>query len=159
MLVQQFFRGHPGGQPLSLARTLLSRPPFTIRGPRRVEDLSLDAFNYGRRSLSPHLYHPAHRIGIALRAASTDIRTPSLMGINVDNIISVAFFMAGALGRDYGLSPRHDLLRRSLYRQHDPQRDHCLHYRRDGSLGGGVVCRPPTRGWRRASSSRRSGPP
>jgi branched-chain amino acid transport system permease protein len=38
------------------------------------------------------------RIGIALRAASTDIRTPSLMGINVDNIISSAFFMAGVLG-------------------------------------------------------------
>jgi branched-chain amino acid transport system permease protein len=38
------------------------------------------------------------RIGIALRAASTDIRTPSLMGINVDHIISSAFFMAGVLG-------------------------------------------------------------
>jgi branched-chain amino acid transport system permease protein len=38
------------------------------------------------------------RIGIALRAASTDIRTPSLMGINVDNLISSAFFMAGVLG-------------------------------------------------------------
>jgi branched-chain amino acid transport system permease protein len=38
------------------------------------------------------------RVGIALRAASTDIRTPSLMGINVDNIISSAFFMAGVLG-------------------------------------------------------------
>jgi branched-chain amino acid transport system permease protein len=38
------------------------------------------------------------RIGIALRAASTDIRTPSLMGINVDYIISSAFFMAGVLG-------------------------------------------------------------
>ena len=38
------------------------------------------------------------KIGIALRAASTDIRTPSLMGINVDFIISVVFFMAGALG-------------------------------------------------------------
>jgi branched-chain amino acid transport system permease protein len=38
------------------------------------------------------------RVGIALRAASTDIRTPSLMGINVDYIISSAFFMAGVLG-------------------------------------------------------------
>ncbi len=38
------------------------------------------------------------KTGIALRAASTDIRTPSLMGVNVDFIISVAFFMAGALG-------------------------------------------------------------
>jgi len=38
------------------------------------------------------------KIGIALRAASTDIRTPSLMGINVDRIISAAFFIAGVLG-------------------------------------------------------------
>ena len=38
------------------------------------------------------------RVGIALRAASTDIRTPSLMGVNVDTVISSAFFMAGILG-------------------------------------------------------------
>jgi branched-chain amino acid transport system permease protein len=38
------------------------------------------------------------KIGIALRAASTDIRTPSLMGINIDRVISAAFFMAGVLG-------------------------------------------------------------
>jgi branched-chain amino acid transport system permease protein len=38
------------------------------------------------------------KVGIALRAASTDIRTPSLMGINLDHIISSAFFMAGVLG-------------------------------------------------------------
>jgi len=38
------------------------------------------------------------KIGIALRAASTDIRTPSLMGINVDRVISAAFFIAGVLG-------------------------------------------------------------
>jgi branched-chain amino acid transport system permease protein len=38
------------------------------------------------------------KIGIALRAASTDIRTPSLMGVNVDHVISAAFFIAGVLG-------------------------------------------------------------
>lgn len=38
------------------------------------------------------------KVGIALRAASTDIRTPSLMGINVDRIVSAAFFIAGGLG-------------------------------------------------------------
>ncbi len=38
------------------------------------------------------------RIGIALRAASTDIRTPSLMGINIDFVVSSAFFIAGVLG-------------------------------------------------------------
>jgi len=38
------------------------------------------------------------KIGIAIRAVSADIRTPSLMGINVDFVISTAFFMAGVLG-------------------------------------------------------------
>jgi len=38
------------------------------------------------------------KIGIAIRAVSADIRTPSLMGINVDFVISAAFFMAGVLG-------------------------------------------------------------
>lgn len=38
------------------------------------------------------------KVGIAIRAASTDITTPSLMGINIDLVISSAFFFAGALG-------------------------------------------------------------
>jgi branched-chain amino acid transport system permease protein len=38
------------------------------------------------------------KIGIAIRAASTDISTPSLMGINVDFVVSVAFFFSGILG-------------------------------------------------------------
>jgi branched-chain amino acid transport system permease protein len=38
------------------------------------------------------------KVGIAIRAASTDISTPSLMGINVDFVISVAFFFSGVLG-------------------------------------------------------------
>lgn len=38
------------------------------------------------------------KVGIAIRAVSTDISTPSLMGINVDFVISVAFFFSGVLG-------------------------------------------------------------
>jgi branched-chain amino acid transport system permease protein len=38
------------------------------------------------------------KIGIAIRAASSDISTPSLMGVNVDFVISVAFFFSGVLG-------------------------------------------------------------
>lgn len=38
------------------------------------------------------------KIGIAIRAASTDISTPSLMGVNVDFVVSVAFFFSGVLG-------------------------------------------------------------
>jgi branched-chain amino acid transport system permease protein len=38
------------------------------------------------------------KVGIAIRAISSDIRTPSLMGVNVDNVVSVAFFFSGILG-------------------------------------------------------------
>jgi branched-chain amino acid transport system permease protein len=38
------------------------------------------------------------KIGIAIRAVSSDISTPSLMGVNVDFVISVAFFFSGVLG-------------------------------------------------------------
>jgi branched-chain amino acid transport system permease protein len=37
------------------------------------------------------------KAGIAIRAASSDIWTPSLMGINTDFIISITFFIAGLL--------------------------------------------------------------
>lgn len=37
------------------------------------------------------------RIGIAIRAASTDLVTPNLLGINTDLIVSVTFFVSGAL--------------------------------------------------------------
>lgn len=42
-------------------------------------------------------------IGIAIRAASTDLVTPSLMGINTDLIVSVTFFISGALAGIAGL--------------------------------------------------------
>lgn len=38
------------------------------------------------------------RMGIAIRAASSDIRTPALMGINADRIIAATFAIAGVLG-------------------------------------------------------------
>lgn len=38
------------------------------------------------------------KVGIAIRAISSDIRTPSLMGVNVDHMISTAFFLSGVLG-------------------------------------------------------------
>jgi len=38
------------------------------------------------------------KIGIAIRAVSSDITTPSLMGVNVDLVVSVAFFFSGVLG-------------------------------------------------------------
>jgi branched-chain amino acid transport system permease protein len=37
------------------------------------------------------------RIGIAIRAASNDLGAAGLMGIDIDTIISITFFMAGAL--------------------------------------------------------------
>jgi branched-chain amino acid transport system permease protein len=37
------------------------------------------------------------RIGIAIRAASNDLRAASLMGIDIDTIVTITFFMAGAL--------------------------------------------------------------
>lgn len=37
------------------------------------------------------------KIGIAIRAASGDLFTPNLMGINTDLIVSVTFFVSGAL--------------------------------------------------------------
>jgi len=37
------------------------------------------------------------KIGIAIRAASSDLLTPNLMGINTDFIVSVTFFVSGAL--------------------------------------------------------------
>jgi len=38
------------------------------------------------------------RVGIAIRAAATDLTTCSLMGIRVNLIISIAFFIAGVIG-------------------------------------------------------------
>ncbi len=53
------------------------------------------------------------RMGIAIRAASSDIHTPALMGINTDRIVSTTFFVAGMLaavsgyflGMSYSVTP------------------------------------------------------
>lgn len=42
-------------------------------------------------------------IGIAIRAASTDLFAPSLLGINIDLVISITFFISGALAGISGL--------------------------------------------------------
>jgi len=53
------------------------------------------------------------RLGIAVRAASTDIYTPALMGVNIDFIVMITFAIAGVLagvtgfflGMTYSLTP------------------------------------------------------
>lgn len=42
------------------------------------------------------LFHT--RIGMAIRAASNDLRAAALMGVNINRVISAAFFLSGALG-------------------------------------------------------------
>jgi branched-chain amino acid transport system permease protein len=42
------------------------------------------------------LFHT--RIGMAIRAASNDMRAAALMGVNINFVISVTFFLSGALG-------------------------------------------------------------
>jgi len=38
------------------------------------------------------------RIGLAIRAAACDLRVASLVGVNINQVISVIFFLSGALG-------------------------------------------------------------
>jgi branched-chain amino acid transport system permease protein len=53
------------------------------------------------------------KMGIAIRAASSDIHTPALMGVNTDVIVSTTFFVAGMLaaitgyflGMTYSVTP------------------------------------------------------
>ncbi len=42
-------------------------------------------------------------IGIAIRAAATDLSTPNLLGININMLISITFFISGALAGIAGL--------------------------------------------------------
>ena len=37
-------------------------------------------------------------VGMAIRAASNDLRAAALMGVDINRVISVAFFLSGALG-------------------------------------------------------------
>jgi len=97
MLVQQFFAAAWGDQyypyPVFMKKTALNFGNFTVSTTYLlmlvISAVVLLLLSYVLRRT---------KIGIALRAASTDIWTPNLMGINVDFVISAAFFIAGVLG-------------------------------------------------------------
>ena len=97
MLVQQFFAATCGDEyypyPVFMQKTALNIGNLTVSKSYLlmlvISAVVLLLLSYVLRRT---------KIGIALRAASTDIWTPSLMGINIDFVISVAFFIAGVLG-------------------------------------------------------------
>lgn len=97
MLVQQFFAATCGDEyfpyPVFMKKTALNIGNLTVSKTYLlmlvISAVVLLLLSYVLRRT---------KIGIALRAASTDIWTPSLMGINIDFVISVAFFIAGVLG-------------------------------------------------------------
>jgi branched-chain amino acid transport system permease protein len=97
MLVQQFFAATLGDEyfpyPVFMKKTALNIGNLTVSKTYLlmlvISAVVLLLLSYVLRRT---------KIGIALRAASTDIWTPSLMGINIDFVISVAFFIAGVLG-------------------------------------------------------------
>ncbi len=97
MLVQQFFAAAWGAEyyayPVFMKKTSLDFGNFTVSKTYLlmlvISAVVLLLLSYVLRRT---------KIGIALRAASTDIWTPNLMGINVDFVISAAFFIAGVLG-------------------------------------------------------------
>jgi branched-chain amino acid transport system permease protein len=97
MLVQQFFSA-------SLGSNYYAYPEFMKQTAFRIGSITLSK-TYLIMLVSSavvlvllSLFLRRTKMGIAIRAASTDIRTPSLMGINIDLVISSAFFFAGALG-------------------------------------------------------------
>jgi branched-chain amino acid transport system permease protein len=97
MLVQQFFAATLGDDyypyPVFMKQTSINIGSLTIS-----KTYTLMLIITGLVLLLLTYVLKRTKIGIALRAASTDIRTPSLMGVNIDFVISVAFFMAGILG-------------------------------------------------------------
>jgi branched-chain amino acid transport system permease protein len=97
MLVQQFFAATLGDDyypyPVFMKQTSINLGTLTIS---KTYTLMLIITGFVLLVLTFVLRRT--KVGIALRAASTDIRTPSLMGVNIDFVISVAFFIAGVLG-------------------------------------------------------------
>ncbi len=96
MLVQQFFSAVWGSNyypyPEFLTQTVFSFGTLVVS---RTYLLMLGISALVLVSLS--LFLRKTRTGIAVRAASTDIYTPALMGVNTDVIISVTFAIAGVL--------------------------------------------------------------
>jgi branched-chain amino acid transport system permease protein len=97
MLVQQFFAATLGDDyypyPVFMKQTSINLGTLTIS-----KTYTLMLIISGLILLLLTLVLKRTKVGIALRAASTDVRTPSLMGVNIDFVISVAFFIAGVLG-------------------------------------------------------------
>jgi branched-chain amino acid transport system permease protein len=97
MLVQQFFAATLGDDyypyPVFMKQTSINLGTLTIS-----KTYTLMLIITGLVLLVLTFVLRRTKVGIALRAASTDIRTPSLMGVNIDFVISVAFFIAGVLG-------------------------------------------------------------
>jgi branched-chain amino acid transport system permease protein len=97
MLVQQFFAATLGDDyypyPVFMKQTSINIGNLTIS-----KTYTLMLIISGLVLLLLTYVLKRTKVGIALRAASTDIRTPSLMGVNIDFVISVAFFIAGVLG-------------------------------------------------------------
>jgi branched-chain amino acid transport system permease protein len=97
MLVQQFFSA-------TLGSNYYAYPEFMKQTAFRIGDITLSKTYLIMAAASAvvllllSLFLKRTKVGIAIRASSTDIRTPSLMGINIDLVISSAFFFAGALG-------------------------------------------------------------
>ncbi len=96
MLVQQFFSAMWGSNyypyPEFLTQTVFNLGIIVVS---RTYLLMLGISSFVLVALS--LFLRKTRTGIAVRAASTDIYTPALMGINTDVIISVTFAIAGML--------------------------------------------------------------
>jgi branched-chain amino acid transport system permease protein len=112
MLVQQFFSAMWGRfyfpYPEFLEKTVFHLGEIVVSRTYMIM-LLISAFVLVALSL----FLRKTRIGIAVRAASTDIYTPALMGINTDFIISVTFAIAGLLagvtgfflGMTYSVTP------------------------------------------------------
>jgi len=96
MLVQQFFSAMWGRfyfpYPEFLEKTVFHFGTLVVSRTYMIM-LGISAFVLVALSL----FLRKTRTGIAVRAASTDIYTPALMGVNTDIIISVTFAIAGVL--------------------------------------------------------------
>ena len=112
MLVQQFFSAMWGRfyfpYPQFLEKTVFHLGTLVVSRTYMIM-LGISAFVLVALSL----FLRKTRIGIAVRAASTDIYTPALMGVNTDFIVSVTFAIAGLLagvtgfflGMTYSVTP------------------------------------------------------
>jgi branched-chain amino acid transport system permease protein len=112
MLVQQFFSAMWGRfyfpYPEFLEKTVFHLGNLVVS---RTYMLMLGISAFVLVTLS--LFLRKTRVGIAVRAASTDLYTPALMGVNTDFIISVTFGIAGLLagvtgfflGMTYSVTP------------------------------------------------------